>query len=166
MIDEESRGKIDYWYCVVTRSNFLMLHRWFFSVLTTVLIVLVVACSSPTPPTEFAPGGEIVSKAIALQLNQNSQRLSEQLNATSPQLEISQIAVKKLESILVENLPTYHLQGTYTLQLLLPRQKISQNQNKFDVYLQRQIQGQTWRLLRRDVRGTSEEIQWTSYLIE
>ncbi len=143
-----------------------MINRWFHSLLIAILIIFLIACGSPTAPSEFAPNGEIVKKAIALKLNQNSQRLSEQLNATRPQLEISNINVKELDSILVAQLPTYHLQGTYNLRLILPRQKITQKQNRFDIYLQRQIEGETWRLLRRDLRLSSQEPQWTSYLIE
>ncbi|HAC63802.1 MAG TPA: hypothetical protein DCF68_09745, partial [Cyanothece sp. UBA12306] len=88
------------------------------------------------------------------------------LNTTTPQLEISQINVKQLESILVAQLPTYHLQGTYNLKLILPRKKITQKHNQFNIYLQRQIEGETWRLLRQDISLSDQKGQWTSYLIE
>ncbi len=143
-----------------------MIHRWLSLILTTILMGVMVGCSSPTPPIEFAPNGEIVEKAIALQLNQNFKPLSDQLNATPPQLEIKQIQVKQLDSILVEQLPTYHLKGTYNLKLILPRQKIDQKKNQFDIYLQRQIEGETWRLLRQDSKMSSQNPQWTSYLIK
>lgn len=94
--------------------------------LAAVLILVLNACSSPTPPTEFAPEGEIIQKAILLQLNQAEQRLSQQLNAAHPQIDISQIKVKTLEPIYVAELPAYHLQGTYNLKLTLPHQQVTQ----------------------------------------
>jgi len=57
-------------------------------------------------------------------------------------------------------LPAYHLQGDYDLTLRLPHQKDTKQHNNFDLYLQRQIEGKTWRLL--------EEVasQWRSYLVK
>ncbi|BAP18518.1 hypothetical protein [cyanobacterium endosymbiont of Epithemia turgida] len=145
-----------------------MIRLWLHFVLTTILISLsslIVACNSPTPPTEFAPDGEIVEKAIVLQLSQNFQSLSNQLNTTPPQLKINQIQVKQLDSILVEQLFTYHLQGTYNLKLMFSRQIKEQKKNRFDIYLQRQIEGETWRLLKREYNLSYETTQWKSYLI-
>ena len=123
------------------------------------LILLLSACSAATPPRELAPNGQIVQKAIALQLNQTQQKIADRLNASSPQIQLHQIAVKQIEPIFVDKLATYHLKGTYTLTLKLPRQQVTQN-NAFDIYLQRQAQGKTWRLLKREAN------QWTSYLIQ
>lgn len=135
-------------------------------ILVSFLILVLNACSSLTPPKEFAPNGEMVKKAILLQLKQTEETLSEYLLASSPQIEISQINVKKLEPIYVAKLPTYHLQGTYNLKLKLPRQKVTQQSNPFDVYLQRQVEGKTWRLLRRDLHEGDAKPQWSSYLIQ
>jgi hypothetical protein len=143
-----------------------MKNRWFQPILAAILIFVLAACSSPTPPTEFAPDGEIIQKAIALQLNQTEALLSQQLNASPPDLEISKIAVKRLEPVFVEELPAYHLQGTYQLDLSLPRQQVSQKNNPFDIYLQRQAEGKTWRLLKRELHEPNAETQWKSYLIQ
>lgn len=142
-----------------------MKNRWYVPILSTILIFLLSACSTPTPPIEFAPDGEIISKAIAFQVSQTQQRLSQQLNASRPQIEIAQINVKKIEPIVVGNLPAYHLKGTYNLTLTLPRQRVTQKNNRFDLYLQRQVEGKTWRLLRREA-SSSGEAQWSSYLIQ
>lgn len=133
--------------------------------IVAVVILFLNACSNPTPPTEFAPEGEVVQKAILLQLNQTEQRLTQQLNATHPILDISQIKVKTLEPIYVAELPAYRLQGTYNLKLTLTRQQVTQKNNHFDIYLQRQAEAKTWRLLRREVTPASTEPQWSSYLI-
>ncbi len=123
------------------------------------------ACQTNTVPLEFAPDGEIVEQAIALQLTQRLNPLSEQLKTEKPQLNISNINVKKIDTLTISNLPSYHLTGTYNLRLILPRQKIKQTKNKFDVYLQRQAEGKTWRLLSKDNKTSTEEASWKSYLI-
>ena len=146
-----------------------MISVWLHVVLTTILISLsslIVACNSSTLPTEFAPDGKIVEKAIILQLTQNFEHLSNQLNTTLPQLTIHQIQVKQLNSIPVARLSTYHLQGTYNLKLTFPRQMKEQKKNRFDIYLQRQIEGETWRLLRREYSLSDDTPEWKSYLIK
>ncbi|MDJ0601417.1 MAG: hypothetical protein QNJ37_21560 [Crocosphaera sp.] len=127
--------------------------------------LVLTACQTTTVPLEFAPDGKIVQQAIALQLTQRLSPLSEQLNTQKPQLDISNINVKKIAPVTISNLPSYHLTGTYNLRLILPRQEVKQNQNKFDVYLQRQAEGKTWRLLSKDNKTSDEESVWKSYLI-
>ena len=144
---------------IVNVFNFAsQMRRWCWT-WAAVLILLLSACGTPTPPRELAPNGQIVQKAIALQLNQTQQKIADRLNASSPQIQLNRIAVKQIEPIFVDKLATYHLTGTYTLTLKLPRQQVTQN-NAFDIYLQRQAQGKTWRLLKRETN------QWTSYLIQ
>ena len=126
---------------------------------------VVTACQNSTVPLEFAPDGQIVQKAIALQLSQRLNPLSEQLNTAKPQLNISNINVKKIDPVTITNLPSYHLTGTYNLRLILPRQDIKQTKNKFDVYLQRQAEGKTWRLLSKDNKTSNQDSVWKSYLI-
>ncbi|MCU0536194.1 MAG: hypothetical protein MUD14_20090 [Hydrococcus sp. Prado102] len=139
-------------------------NRWINAIVTIAFILLLSACSSIKPPIEFAPDGEIVQKAIALQLSQTQQRIGQQLNASRPEFKITQISVKKIEPIAVGNLAAYHLTGTYNLTLILPRQQVKQKNNHFDLYLQRQIEGKTWRLLKRNA-NSSQHNQWSSYII-
>lgn len=123
------------------------------------------ACQNATVPLEFAPDGQIVKQAIALQLGQRLNPLSEQLNTKKPDLDISNINVKNIDTVVISNLPSYHLRGTYTLNLILARKKVKQKENKFDVYLQRQAEGKTWRLLSKDNKTSSGQVSWKSYLI-
>ena len=123
------------------------------------------ACSAGRPPIEFSPDGEIVQKAIALQLTNAESQISQQLKVKNPTFTITQVRVDKIEPIFIESLPSYHLQGTYNLQLNLSRQAVQQKGNAFDLYLQRQVEGKTWRLLRRLV-NSGEKAQWRSYLIQ
>lgn len=134
-------------------------------ILTAILVVLLTACGDPTPPMELAPNGQVIQKAIALQLRQAEQQLSQQLRASNPEFEIFQIDVKQLKPIYVEDLPTYHLRGTYNLKIKLPRQRVTQK-NNFDIYLQRQKEGKTWRLVKREVGSLDTEPRWTTYLIK
>jgi hypothetical protein len=139
--------------------------RWYQCLLSGILIILLTACTSAKPPLEFAPDPKLIQKAIALQLSQTENRLSKQLNAINPEVEINQIRVKIIEPVFVEALPSYRLQGTYNLKLKLPRQEAKQTNNPFEIYLQRQIEGKTWRLLRQQINPAGEA-QWSSYLIE
>jgi len=123
------------------------------------------ACQATTAPLEFAPDGDIVQKAIAWQLEQTQERLSQQLKTTPPQLAIDKIQVKLLEPIVISELPAYHLTGFYNVTLTLPRQTVTQKRNAFEIYLQRQSEGKSWRLLQRQVNA-EEKTQWSSYLIE
>ncbi|ACB52164.1 unknown [Crocosphaera subtropica ATCC 51142] len=127
--------------------------------------LVLTACQSNTVPLEFAPDGKIVEQAIALQLSQRLTPLSEQLNTQKPKLDISNINVKKIAPVTISNLPSYHLTGTYNLKLILPRQEVKQKRNKFDVYLQRQAEGKTWRLLSKDNKSSNQEAVWKSYVI-
>ncbi|CCQ66161.1 hypothetical protein CWATWH0402_1477 [Crocosphaera watsonii WH 0402] len=126
---------------------------------------LLTACQSSAVPLEFAPDGKIVQQAIALQLEQRLNPLSEQLKTTKPRLNINNINVQNIDTVTIGDLPSYHLTGTYNLKLILPRQEIKQNKNKFDVYLQRQAEGKTWRLLSKDNKTSKQESVWKSYLI-
>lgn len=135
--------------------------------LAIVIFMGLTACSGATSaPLEFAPNGDIVQQAIAQQLRQQLNPLSQQLNTTHPDLDIGQINVKNIESIVISDLPTYHLQGTYNVKLILPHQVVEQKGNHFNVYLQRQAEGKTWRLLSKDTKNASDETQWKSYLIK
>ncbi len=129
------------------------------------LVLLLSACSGATPPISLAPGMDIIKKAIALQVEQTQEQLSEQLAASHPQLDISQVKLKAIEPLYLAKLPTYHIQGTYNLDIDLPNQKVSQKQNSFDVYLQRQREGKTWRWLKRDVSNPDESPLWRTYWI-
>ncbi|AIE75887.1 MULTISPECIES: hypothetical protein [unclassified Synechocystis] len=124
------------------------------------------ACQNAPPPLEFAPDGAVVQQAINFQLNRTQTALSQHLNAPTPDFEISKINVKKIEAIAVDNLPAYHLAGGYDLKLILPRQTVIQKQNPFELYLQRQSEGKSWRLLKKDIDPRTNQEKWGSYLVE
>lgn len=143
-----------------------MMRRWLKSILMLVLVLTIAACQAQSAPQEFAPSGEIVKKAIAFQFERAQSQLSQYLKTEPPSFEISQITVKQLDPIVVADLPTYHLQGTYQLKLNLRHQPITQRHNPFDFYLQRQSEGETWRLLLKNPNLADQTSPWASYLIE
>jgi len=126
----------------------------------------LLACQAEKPPLEFAPDGAVVQQAIAFQLDRTQAELSRQLNASPPKTKISQITVQTIEAIAINGLPAYHLKGVYNLKLFLPRQTVTQPKNPFDLYLQRQQEGKSWRLLKRDIDPRTETVQWSSYLVD
>jgi len=118
-------------------------------------------CTIIKPPLEFAPDGNIINQAIILQLKKTQTNLSQSLKSSFPELEINQITIKKTEPIFINKLASYHLKGTYNLTLKYPQETIKQKNNQFEIYLQRQAEGKTWRLLKK----IGSTYYWESYFI-
>jgi hypothetical protein len=133
--------------------------------LTALCLMILTACGTSTPPLSLAPTKQLVEKAIALQISQTQHKLTQQLQAASPNIEISQVKLKQLEPLFLDDLPTYHIWGTYNLTLKLPQQKLTQPNSSFDVYLQRQPEGKTWRLALPTDIGNSTQPHWHTYQI-
>ncbi|MGV2828237.1 hypothetical protein [Myxosarcina sp. GI1(2024)] len=128
-----------------------------------IILLLLNSCGYLAPPKELAPSGEIIKQALAFELEATEETLARQLDLASPSVKIDNIRIEKLQPLFVAKLPTYHLQGKYNFKLKLSRRQIEQKNRDFDVYLQRQVEGKTWRLLRKDKTTNSRE--WTSYLL-
>lgn len=142
-----------------------MINQWLKTFWAIALLLVLTACGASSPSVTLAPGGEIVQKAIALQLERSQQHLSQQLQASHPSLKITKINVKEIEPLWLGRLPTYHLLGTYNLKIELPNQNVRQNKNEFDIYLQRQREGKTWRWLKPEKSNPEAEPEWFSYSI-
>ncbi|MBD2577548.1 hypothetical protein [Oscillatoria sp. FACHB-1406] len=134
-------------------------------VLTVCLIFSLVACGAPTPPISLAPGGEIIQKAIALSLEQSQQQLSERLQASNPGLKITRVNVEQIEPMYIGKLAAYHFMGTYNLKVAVGDREVTQKDNDFNIYIQRQKEGKTWRWLKQVASDSETAIQWLSYLI-
>lgn len=104
--------------------------------LILVLVLLLNGCSSGEP------NRQIVEKAIALQ----TQQLQQQLQQKVSKLEISQVNITQKQPLSIDKLAGYQIQGTYDFTISLPKQRLSKQKNPFDIYLQRQKEGKTWRL--------------------
>ncbi len=141
-------------------------------ILIAVLAVGLTACSA----FGIGPGNGLVRRAIAQQLNQTQQTLIQELDIdgqsttqprpVAPKFRIGWLAIDQREAFSVQQLPTYRLRGRYNLLLTESNRMVQQKQNAFEVYLQRQSQGKTWRLLRPEVEQTPKGQVWHSYLLQ
>jgi len=123
----------------------------------------------------MTPGNALVRRAIALQFSQTQQELIQQLNPTqysadrptspTPTFTINRAIVTARKKLALGNLPLYRVQGTYNLTLSLPDRTLKRQQNAFEIYLQRQREGKTWRLVRPELRATGQKPIWRSYSI-
>ncbi len=127
-------------------------------VLTGILIFLT-ACSS----IALQPTYELVEKAIAIQLEQTQQQLKQKLDLDFQKFDIKRVAIIQQQPLTIENLPAYHVQGTYDLTVKLPKKQITQPQKPFDIYLQIQREGKSWRLLLPEKTNNDKPSIWHSY---
>ena len=106
-------------------------------VLTAILLVLLSACSFGTPE----PNKQLIKNAIALSMEETQQQLSQKLNLDFREFEINHLSIKQRQLMTVEHLPAFRIQGTYDLNLKLPKRSIEQPKKLFDIYLQLQKEG-------------------------
>lgn len=129
---------------------------------TAFLLVILTACGS----NGYLPTNQLVQKAIAIQLQQTQQQLSQQLSLDFQGFEINRLKITQEKSLTIQNLPAYRLKGTYNLVFKLPKRKLTQPEKPFEVYLQLQKEGKTWRLLLPQKDSKDSQPNWRSYLIE
>ena len=135
-------------------------------VLTAILLGLLTACST----VGLEPSSQLVQRALALEFSQTQQQLSQQLypsgRSQSPNFEINRVVITQQEPLVIQNLSAYHVKGTYDLTLNLPQRRVNQQQNPFEVYLQRQKEGKTWRLALPQSTDKDANPVWRTYLIQ
>jgi hypothetical protein len=107
-----------------------------------------------------------VQKAIAFGLEQTQQKLSQQLDLDFQGFEIKRLSITQEQPLTIENLPAFHVQGSYDLIVKLPKRRLTQPKKTFDVYLQIQQEGKTWRLLIPEKGSKNTQLIWRSYLVE
>lgn len=127
------------------------------------ILILCVGCNSHQAPLEFAPNSTIIEKAIIFKLQRQHQYLSQHLDTKVPQLQVKKINITKIEPTIIYNLPTYHLEGTYKLNIKQNNAKNRTINNTFNLDLQRQSKGSTWRILIK-VKG-KKSAKYSSYQI-
>jgi uncharacterized membrane protein len=116
-----------------------------------ILVILLTACRLVTA----TPNESLVQQAIAQQLDRTQQKLTQKLKLDRPPTwTIDQLHVDDRQLLSIDNLPTFRLSGTYDLQLQLPTQQVQRQHQPFEVYLQLQPEGKTWRLARPLNTGT------------
>ena len=121
----------------------------------------------------MTPSNSLVRRAIALQFSQTQQQLIQELNpaqhteeqplSSTPTFTINRAIVTARKRLALGDLPLYRIQGTYTLTLSRPDRTIKRQQNAFEIYLQRQREGKTWRLIRPGHEAIGQKTIWRSY---
>jgi hypothetical protein len=132
--------------------------------LIAIFTLTISGCGVNTPSLGQAPSKQLVKSAIALQVSQTQEQLTQQLQSSPAKLKITKVSFKQLEPLFFGGLPTYHFLGTYNIKIGLPEQE-SQQKNSFDVYIQRQREGKTWRLLIPENNDKKANSTWRTYLI-
>ena len=139
--------------------------------LILVLVLLLTACSNVEPDRQIA------ERAIALQ----SRLFQQQLQQKVSKLDISQVNVTQKQPLSIDKLAGYRIQGTYDFTIKrklgrgripaprfsrwLPKQRLTKQKNPFDIYLQRQKEGKTWRLALPKV-AKNGVFTWLTYAID
>ncbi len=130
-------------------------------VLMAILLMLLTACGS----IGLLPTNQLVQKAIALQLEQTQQQLSQKLDLDFQGFDIKKLSITEQKPLTIQSLPAFRVRGKYDLSIKLPKRRLTQLQQPFEVYLQVQQEGKTWRLLLPERVGKNTEPIWHSYLI-
>ena len=130
-------------------------------VFTVILLILVTGCTS----LALLPTPELVQKAIAIQLEQTQQQLNQQLDLNFQKFNIQRISITQQQPLTIENLPAYRVQGNYDFTVKLPKRSFQQLEKPFEVYLQIQKEGKSWRLLIPEKNRQNPQSKWQSYLI-
>ena len=130
-------------------------------IVTLILLVMLTACGF----SGQAPSMQLVEKAVAFQLHLTQNQFTQQLHSSPPRFEIAQLQITDTKPLIIQDLPAYHVQGTYNLIATLPHQTVTQQNNLFEVYLQRQKEGKTWRLARPQADLKDSRLVWLTYLI-
>ncbi|UBF24674.1 hypothetical protein K9N68_23810 [Kovacikia minuta CCNUW1] len=126
------------------------------------LAIVLVGCSAMN-----GPSSQVVERAIALQLSQTQQELSQQLRLGSQptDLVVKRVNITEQTPLKIQDLPSFRVMGTYDYTVKLPSQRVTQRQNPFEVYLQRQKEGKTWRVARLQTNEAGEPI-WVTQLVD
>jgi hypothetical protein len=141
--------------------------------IVAVLIGLLNACTVSFSVGGFQPTRDVVQRAIALQLSQTQAQLRQHLSQYAdgdgrlPDYQIERVEIRREDPLKVGDLLTYHVQGTYNLSGRAGDRRFSERDNAFDLYLQRQREGKTWRLaVPLEKNKETDEQQWATYLVK
>jgi hypothetical protein len=132
------------------------------TILAVVLALMLVGCG-----VVGGPGHRVVERAIELELSQAQQELSQQLRLGSQptNLALKRVRITERTPLMIQDLQSFRVQGTYDYTVKLPTQQVTQRQNPFEVYLQRQQEGKTWRVARLQTNEVGEQV-WVTQRVE
>lgn len=126
------------------------------------LAILLTACGT----IGQTPGKELVEQAIVIQLNQVQAELSQQLRLGDPipEIKLKRVAIAEQTPLNINNLPSFHIAGTCDYTVQLTSRAVPQRNIPFEVYLQRQAEGKTWRVAFPQTTATGD-ITWATQRI-
>lgn len=126
------------------------------------LACLLTACNG----LGHTPSKALIEQAIALQLEQVQQALSQELHLedTVTELQINRVAIAQQTPLQINQLPSFRVTGFCDYTLQRPHRAIPQRHIPFEVFLQRQSEGKTWRVAFPQPT-TSGEITWITQRI-
>lgn len=144
--------------------NASSMRRRFLPILIGILLIILTACSS-TPIA--VPNDRLVQKALSLQLSQLQQQIGQKLHLSTPlKIEIDRLRIQEQQKLKIDNLPAYRIAGTYDRTLQISQRRVMQENSSFEVYLQLQKEGKTWRLAIPQTIEKNQIQTWRTYLIQ
>ncbi len=131
------------------------------AVVAIALAVLLTACGSVAPPT-----AQLVQQAVALELSQTQRELSQQLRLGIPtKVQINHLTIAEQTPLTIDHLNAFRVRGTYDYTVQYPSRQVKQRNNPFEVYLQRQREGKTWRLAKLVTDDETGQPTWVTQRI-
>jgi hypothetical protein len=107
------------------------------------LAVLLTACGI----TGDKPPAILVERALSMQLSQTQEELSQQLRlAYQPDVAVQKLKISAQLPLKIQSLQSFQVKGTCDYTVKLPTQNRTERNIPFEVFLQRQQEGKTWRL--------------------
>jgi hypothetical protein len=137
-----------------------MVSRWLRVIVSIFVVVWLAACS----PNSDLPSRQIVSKAIAIQVALTQQQISQQLKLDFPTITVDHVRIQDQEPMTIQGLQSYLVKGNYDYSLKLKQRTVNQQDSAFEVYLQRQAEGKTWRLVQK--QQDTDSNAWLTWLVE
>jgi hypothetical protein len=128
------------------------LTRW--QQLVSILLISMLACCLTACGKADFPSRQIIEQAIARQVEQVQQPLSQQLKLPPPTLQdirISHLQISDRDTRVINGEKGYHIRGQYDLTLKQSGYSTSQAGNPFDLYLQPRQEGKVmhWQLAQK-----------------
>ncbi len=131
-----------------------------------ILLGLLTACGT----SGIEPSSQVVQRALVKFNEVISLQLSQQVHPSGrsqmPSFEVNQLVITKQKPLVIQELPAYQIRGTYNLTIQRRLRRVTQQQNPFEIYLQRQKEGKTWRLALPQSTGIESFPTWRTYLIK
>ena len=130
-----------------------------------IMVAIVLAIGLTACSAAGAPSRPLIEKAIALQLKLTQMELSQQLRLDTGEFQLERLTITEQTPVEIDELPGYKIRGTYNLKLQRSQRLVTQEKNPFEVYLQRQQEGKTWRLARLQKDEAGEKVWVTRSLL-